>query len=987
MDTQRKLISWAAVFVLMLTGVSQGTPTGTATTGTATTAPMVDLSQFPPDAVWRCANSTISSLKDPDGTVMWRWEIKSGGEAFLWLNESLPVHKDLSRFQRLMFDVNFAEGRIDQFWPRTVGLLAPPDDKMFCEWNLFYFTHPHKTWITYQQVLSDPTWFAFPSAFSQPPQDVKMDRAHALGFECLAKGQSCVVELRHCRLIRDTISVIKPYLTNPIGWPELERKDSGAGYRTPYFVKNVSAHPVAVSTAVRSPHALFDITVDPAQATIPPGQRRRFDVIASLSAEKEKTAAPMAEETAVVEFVPDRDESLAYRTETLCTAPLPEQAQRMAMYTPQQVRDLKRDAASAVADAKFWMNVKLDDQTEIPHGVGHMLIWAIPAKCPVCKTGTLHADENWLEVECDRCGHTEMHSRLADAVWIATWAAIHGSGSSPLSLGRAYLATGDEKYAKKAIQLLKILAGGYAKLPWHNANSPAGWDHAEPASPDAVTIGASARWGNSPSYGTNFMVAGLAALHNTVVNSPSWTDHDRALVHDGFWVPVATELMKITPGISNMNDINNHDLILAALSTGDANILYRGTLDPMGIASRMKDISPDGFSDEGSALNYHWGAAREWFPSIEVLLNSKIPFPGLADRAAAAIKMPLLRASLSGIAYCTGNSGAAWFSVPLDADMFVMADRVFSPEIWPRQRHYATEPTLFRNAGWAILRTGQTPQTQVMVNVDYGRSHGHGDLDRMNLGLLAFGQPLSADPGSTYNYNVNAAEGAAAASMSGPFVANTVIVDGQPQLRGAGELIAWDPTPSLQRLTAQINGIYPGVGWRRSVVLIDHITIVVDDLQSDQAHRYESAWHHYGAATVGEGCQLSNLDQPLGEGAYKDLLNPRRISGQPIVMDWKVKDVHVRAWQPAEEGQLAYTAQTGVCWDNVRGLPVDGLFARRQGKSTRFVTVLEPYQSQPVLKGIIISHAGARTTVKLNFINGTSREVSVDAGYREAPQQ
>src|SRR5207245_2734650 len=103
------------------------------------------------------------------------------------------------------------------------------------------------------------------------------------------------------------------------------------------------------------------------------------------------------------------------------------------------------------------------------------------------------------------------------------------------SLGRAYLATGDETYAKKAIELLTLLASGYSKLPWHNANFPDGWQHAEPAGSDAFTNGASARWGNGPSYGTNFMVQDLAMLHNMVVNSPSWTEMQRERVHRGLW--------------------------------------------------------------------------------------------------------------------------------------------------------------------------------------------------------------------------------------------------------------------------------------------------------------------------------------------------------------------------------------------------------------------------------------------------------------------
>ena len=59
---------------------------------------------------------------------------------------------------------------------------------------------------------------------------------------------------------------------------------------------------------------------------------------------------------------------------------------------------------------------------------------------------------------------------------------------------------------------------------------------------------------------------------------------------------------------------------------------------------------------------------------------------------------------------------------------------------------------------------------EAQVDLDFGRSHGHGDRDRMNLGLIAFGLPLSADPGSTYNYNTGASEGPAVASMGRKYV-------------------------------------------------------------------------------------------------------------------------------------------------------------------------------------------------------------------------
>ena len=70
------------------------------------------------------------------------------------------------------------------------------------------------------------------------------------------------------------------------------------------------------------------------------------------------------------------------------------------------------------------------------------------------------------------------------------------------------------------------------------------------------------------------------------------------------------------------------------------------------------------------------------------------------------------------------------------------------------------------------------------------------------------------------------------------------------------------------------------------------------------------------------------------------------------------------------------TAQNGVCWDNVKGMPIDGLYTRRQATATRFVTVLEPYKSQRVLSSLSAERDAAHTKVRMKFVDG--HEISID---------
>lgn len=938
------------ILALLLLGIS---------TARAASSDSIDLSKFDPATVWRCANSRISS-RNENGETIWRWEISGGGEAFLWLSDDLPFHNDLPTYDRFIYDVKIAEGEIDQLWPRTTGLI-PQFPKLSGEWNRFYRTDPTKTWITYQQRFDDPTWNN--SAMSAIPENIKLDRTKLVSFVCLPKGDPCVVEFRRCRLVRDRVRVLKPYLTNPPGWPIGTMSGNEVRYATPYFVKNVSTQPSNVKPILRSKHELFDVSIEPSSATIEPGATQRFNVIAKF-APKGRGDGPLPEETAIIEFVPDDDNALAYRTETFCTAPI---------LDPRRVLDpSKIDPADA--ELKFWMNLSLADQTEIPRAVAQRVVYAVPYQCPKCKQGTMKPGPKWLDVTCDHCGNTEHHTVMADTVWIATWSQIHQSGPSPLCLGRAYLQTHDEKYAAKAIELLTLLAKHYDQLPWHNFGYPEGYDHAEPPNPEAWANGASARWGLTPSYGTDWMFQGLAMLHNMIVDSRSWTEDSRRLVYEHLWIPVVMEISKITPGISNMNDIINRDLMLIGFSTGDANVLYRGTMYPTGIVGRMGDISPDGFSDEGSALNYHFGAMNEWLPSIQLLMASKMDWGSITDRALAALRMPLERAALSGQAYCTGNSGSAYYSVALDHPDFMLADKIFDAKQWPRDRAYSTTPKLWPDAGWAILRTGTHADDQIVVNLDFGRSHGHGDLDRMNLGLQAFGAPLAADPGSTYNYNQNATEGPASKTMDSPFVSNTIIVDAKPQLRGGGKLVSWQTTPQMQAVVAEIDGIYPGVHWRRSVALMNGVVLVVDDLSSDQPHRYECAWHHLGKPkTDGEPMPPS-----FSQGEYGKLLNPKKIDGTEIQFDWKYQNVWLRLWQLAPQHTLAYSAETGICWDNIRGLPIVGVYTRTEGRTARFISALDPSKDEPRLRSL--NSDGEK--IILQWLDGTTRTISVRANAK-----
>ena len=111
----------------------------------------------------------------------------------------------------------------------------------------------------------------------------------------------------------------------------------------------------------------------------------------------------------------------------------------------------------------------------------------------------------------------------------------------------------------------------------------------------------------------------------------------------------------------------------------------------------------------------------------------------------------------------------------------------------------------------------------------------------------------------------------------------------------------------------------------------------------------------------------------FAEGEYARLLNPREIKASPIHFDWTYQGVHLRLWQDAPRHNLAYSAQTGICWDNIRGLPVVGTYTRIEGKTARFVSVLDPSKAAPRVR----SFRSDADKIVVQWIDGTTHTIRV----------
>lgn len=152
----------------------------------------------------------------------------------------------------------------------------------------------------------------------------------------------------------------------------------------------------------------------------------------------------------------------------------------------------------------------------------------------------------------------------------------------------------------------------------------------------------------------------------------------------------------------------------------------------------------------------------------------------------------------------------------------------------------------FASTGLTVLRSGwdaknYTQQTQAILN--YGSYTARSHLD--SLGLTLYGGGISLLPGAGLYAQ---APDPGADYLSSTSAANTVLVDGKNQERGAGvagEFISKDDYAS-QSASEQLN---PGVTHERQVTLIgDKTVVVIDKLHSGQEHTYQQLFHLFPGA-------------------------------------------------------------------------------------------------------------------------------------------
>jgi len=250
----------------------------------------------------------------------------------------------------------------------------------------------------------------------------------------------------------------------------------------------------------------------------------------------------------------------------------------------------------------------------------------------------------------------------------------------------------------------------------------------------------------------------------------------------------------------------------------------------------------------------------------------------------------------------------------------------------------------FTDMGHAVLRSCPGPE-QIYVLLDYGPLHSHAHPDKLNIVLYGRGRELSPD-GKHGAYTERSFLECTNLSMGH----NTVIVDEQNQKPSyRRECSFFEATPRVKVVDALGSDSYDGVTLQRTLALTDAYVVDFFRVTSREAHCYDWIYRNVGVLRSPE--LTSPRREPLGAGpgyvAVTELTSGKRDEGWSV--DWHVDDeCRVRVRMLGADGTEVITGRTlAGPQENLQAV-----FVRRHARETIYASVIEPYQTRPVVAAI-----------------------------------
>ncbi|MFW6170728.1 MAG: heparinase II/III domain-containing protein [Planctomycetota bacterium] len=442
----------------------------------------------------------------------------------------------------------------------------------------------------------------------------------------------------------------------------------------------------------------------------------------------------------------------------------------------------------------------------------------------------------WHHYNCQDCGarlsmegpHRHV-CRHCDKVWDnetlyhVYWSKVHGEhAQAARDLGLTYQITGEEKYARRAVEFLLWYADHYAEF------SPAD------------------KGGKVVSQTLDECVWLLKMMSAADLAYPAMTREEARHIERDLILAGARYTRKYRGGIHNIRCWHNAAWASAGYFVGDPELVEFARDAKNGFIDQMEQgVLEDGMWYERSmgyhrytvsAITYHLKAAMHAgddlyrMPAVRKLLTFplKIAFPNLVTPSlndGGFNRRPIGTRPL--------ELAAAWYDDPTAISALSMLRRRgtkrHSMAAWqfgealPDPQPYTPPPSMdLGGAGLAVLRRGRG-ETATCAMLEYGEhGGGHGHPDKLQLILYGLGRQLCPDLGTTGYANPLHAEFYKTTPAH-----NTVTVGGRNMAARGGQLLDFVSQDRYAAAVARSEQVYPDHVLTRRVLLAD--TFLVDE--------------------------------------------------------------------------------------------------------------------------------------------------------------
>ncbi len=528
------------------------------------------------------------------------------------------------------------------------------------------------------------------------------------------------------------------------------------------------------------------------------------------------------------------------------------------------------------------------------------------------------------------------HNRLAGAI---------------RNLGIVYQVTGDARYAAKAKEILLAYADKYQSYPLHDIRGQAkvGGGKVGPQTLDEST------W-------LITVVEGADCIWDTLARE------EQQKVKEGLLAPATDVIRRHKMGIHNIQCWKNAAVGLTGLLLGDMILVQEALEGPAGYYNQMtKGVSADGPWFEG-AWGYHFYTLSAVLHLTEGAYHSGINLYGPELKRMFDAPLAMAMPDLTLPAFSDSQTVDLKGSIGLYETAFARYKEARYLVVTARNRRgndaallhgasingpappFETASRNFTASGNSILAAG-AGSNATWICMKYGpHGGGHGHPDKLNFVLYGLGQLIAPDPG-TANYGVPIQAGWFRTTLAH----NTVTVDEKSQDAAQGTCEAFVTTNGFGAVMAEAGKIYEGVKFYRTVALLGtNLVVFLDQLQSNDQHTYDLAYHNRGRVSApGDATAF----EPPNEPGYSYLRDTKAIM-TPSAVQFQFGPGQGREvrWACAGGEPTTFITGTGVGSHTEDRVPL--VIARRQCRTTAYLWCVslndpsKPVELQPQQVGL-----------------------------------